>query len=447
MHEIGFYVLPIRRTWEATVSFASDLFRKAVATFGGIPAETLLEERDRLRSPARPLEDEARIAPLVTRINGQLSQLMPDAPQLKLRVTSTDSEALLRALVPHYVGAGGVSLPIGRHGTGLLSLQIFILLLEIGRARRKEGLSFILAMEEPELHVPPGLQRRLLAQAISIAGQTICSSHSPRIGAFYPSTSVQFVDRRDGELRSRALLPAPLPPTATQAARTLFHNERTRAIEALMHHRVLIPEGRGDCEWLRLLCDVAETGDAAFGVPPADSAPFGAVVGVVPTQDGAVGETFRLLSPLRGGFMALVDGDSAGNQKVAELVGLTSPPETVLQWQEGWEIEDVVAWIVAADEATAMPVLKTRLTNHSFSTLAELLALLKQKSGQGRLKTDYLAYEEIARVIQEVGACRARAVELLDALTRAARGDSSGPHLETDAARSTAACAVVRFRP
>ena len=38
--DIGYYVLPARRTWEAAASFASELFRRAVATVGGIPAQT-----------------------------------------------------------------------------------------------------------------------------------------------------------------------------------------------------------------------------------------------------------------------------------------------------------------------------------------------------------------------------------------------------------------------
>ena len=36
--DIGYYVLPARRTWEAAAAFASELFRKTVATVGGIPA-------------------------------------------------------------------------------------------------------------------------------------------------------------------------------------------------------------------------------------------------------------------------------------------------------------------------------------------------------------------------------------------------------------------------
>ena len=35
--DIGFYVLMARRTWGGAISFASELFRKTVATVGGIP--------------------------------------------------------------------------------------------------------------------------------------------------------------------------------------------------------------------------------------------------------------------------------------------------------------------------------------------------------------------------------------------------------------------------
>jgi putative ATP-dependent endonuclease of the OLD family len=57
--DIGYYVLPARRTWEGAASFASELFRKAVATVGGIPARAVLDERDRLRQPPSPLESDA----------------------------------------------------------------------------------------------------------------------------------------------------------------------------------------------------------------------------------------------------------------------------------------------------------------------------------------------------------------------------------------------------
>lgn len=447
LNEIGFFVLPVRRTWEATVSFASELFRRAVATLGGIPAQTLLEERDRLRAPSKPLEDEALLKPLVDRMNEQFRQLLAEAPQLKLRLTATDSEALLRALVPHYAPAGGVVLPASRHGTGILSLQTFVLLLEIGRERRKQGLPFILALEEPELHVPPGLQRKLVAQAVAISQQTICTTHAPRVAAFYPATSTLVIDRAGGDLSATPMLAASLTPTATSVQRKLYLDDRSRIVDALMHHRVLVPEGRGDHEWLRLLSDLVETGEHAFGATPDDSTPFGAVVGVVPTHSSAVQDTYEELRRLHRGVVPLVDGDGAGETKLAGLLKLSPAPSTILAWRDGWEIEDAVMWILRADEAAVIQPLNERL-GWEVASVDDVLAKFKTKDGPGRAKTDYLAYEEIASVIRVSAPCRERARVLLDAMTRAILGKPDDcVALVVDKEKSTATTTVIRLEP
>ena len=445
--DIGYYVLPTRRTWEAAASFASELFRKAVATAGGIPAQNVLVERDRLRKPQAPLELDAGLLTLAGRINSQLAQLLPAAPRFQLRVTATDSESLLRALVPHYEGANGVSLPVGRHGMGLLSLQTFILLLELGRERRRQGKPFFFVMEEPELHIPPGLQRRLVAQAVSIAEQTICTTHSPRVAAYYPATSVQILDCRSAVTTSTPLLSRPLDASASNATRKLCHDDRPRVIEAMMQHCVLIPEGRSEHEWFRLLADVLETGEQALDVGASDTPPFGTVVGVIPTHDSAVAETFDTLRRLRSGLVPLLDGDGAGNTTVDRLCAAEQSPKLVLQWREGWAIEDAVVWILKGAESEALSELQERI-ERKFSSVDEFLKLLKIQTGTGRLKSDYLAYEEVARVIGRNTGCRDRAAKLLAAFTKACLGQHDGSSLmEIDDGRSTAQCVVLRLSP
>lgn len=445
--DIGYYVLPARRTWEAAASFASDLFRKAVATVGGIPAQTILDERDRLRQPDPPLEAAGGLLPLAERINTQLAQLLPRAPQFQLRVTATDSDSLLRALVPHYRTADGVPLPVSRHGMGLLSLQTFILLLELGRERRCQGKPFMLAIEEPELHIPPGMQRRLVAQAVSIAGQTICTSHSPRVAAFYPATSVQILDLRPMEVVSTPMLARALDASASNAARKLYHDNRARVIEALMHHRLLIPEGRTDYEWLRLLADLLETGDQALVARRSEIPPFGSVIGVVPTHDSAVSETFDRLRGLRGGLIPLVDGDAEGDAKVQQLAQLESCPEVILQWRDGWTIEDAIGWILEGGTGQVVRDLQSRIARQ-FATIEELIGLFKVGTGPGRLKTDYLSYEEVASVIGSHDGCRNRAEQLLAALTQAALGRlDECSLLERDHENSRDRCVVLRISP
>ena len=446
--DIGYYVLPARRTWEAAASFASELFRKAVATVGGIPAQTILDERDRLRTPAAPLEKTAGLSPLVERINQQLSELLPDAPRFQLRLTATDSESLLRALVPHYACSNdGVPLPVGRHGMGLLSLQTFILLLELGRRRVCMGKPFLFAMEEPELHIPPGMQRRLISQAISIAEQTICTSHSPRVAAYYPATSVQILDRNSARLAATPMLPAPLDASATNARRKLFQDDRARLVEALMHHRVLIPEGRSEYEWFRLISDVLETGNIALDAADADTPAFGTVIGVVPTHDGAVADVFDALRTLRRGLIPLVDGDDAGVEKIDQVHGSNPMPELILRWRDGWTMEDAVGWILKGDEGDALTKLQGRI-DREFGSVDDLVGLFKVKTGPGRLKTDYLAYEEVASVIGSLPGCRARAAGLLKAVTLATlRRAGSCDFVRKDDETSTEDSAVFRLEP
>lgn len=445
--DIGYYVLPARRTWEAATSFASELFRKTVATVGGIPARTVLDERNRLRQPPEPLETDAGLLPLVERINEQLAQLIPAAPRFQLRVTATDSESLLRSLVPHYAVGDGIGLPVGRHGMGLLSLQTFILLLELGRVRRRQGKPFLFAMEEPELHIPPGIQRRLVAQAVSIAEQTICTSHSPRVAAFYPATSVQILNRRLTGVASTPMLAKPLDANASNAMRKLCYDDRPRVIEALMHHCVIIPEGRSEYEWFRMLADVMETGDQALEASGSDTPSFGTVIGIIPTHDSAVTETFITLRRLRGGFVPMVDGDAEGNAKVVALCGLEPCPRLVLQWRDAWTIEDAIGWILKGTETGALNDLQNRI-DREFTSIDELMELFKVKTGAGRLKTDYLAYEEVVSIIGIHTGCRNRAETLLRTITHACLGGyDEGLLTEHGGGRSNERCVILRLSP
>lgn len=447
LDEVGFFVLPTKRTWESSVSVTSELFTRAVVTVGGIPAQTILQERDRLRQPQQPLEDDDGLLPLVERINEQLSRLLPLAPRFGLRLTNTDSDSLIRALVPHYRVGNGSTLPITRHGTGLLSLQTFILVLELGRERQRQGQSFILAMEEPELHVPPGLQRRLVAQAISIAEQTICTSHSPQVAALYSATSVRILEKRGSLLATTPLLAQPLDNEASNAARKLYLDDRSRVVEALMYHRVLIPEGRTEYEWFRMLSDAVETSDRTLQVADSETPPFGAIVGVIPTHNSAVAETFERLRSVRSGLVPLVDGDKEGDNKISVLQTKNPAPEVIFQWPEGWAMEDVVGWILKGDENAAVDGLKERLSV-KFSDIDGLIELLKDKKGPARLKTDYLAHQEIAAVVASSQGCSERAVRLLDAITHACIGHHDEcKHIELDSNRSSEFHNVLRFVP
>lgn len=456
LSEVGFFVLPARRTWPATISFGSELFRKAVATFGGVPAMTVIHHRDNLRNPLSPLEDDDALQPLIQSINTRMAQLIPGNPRLQLRVTSTDSESLLQALVPHYKRDNGDSLPAGRHGTGLISLQTLVLLLEIGRARKEAGRSFVLALEEPELHVPPGLQRRLIGDAAAVSEQVICTTHSPRVAAFFDAASIQILSRTSlpidrgqfivEELKGRSLSPVSMinePNSLIQ----LYTDQRARLVEALMFPRILIPEGRIDFEWLRLLLDIAETGERALHDYRSPVPPFGSVVGVVPTRDSAVRVTFERLRSLHDNVGVLVDGDSAGDRYVQDLLVCSPAPCCIMQWPVGWTIEDAVRWTLDADTVILLSEINARLARN-FQALDEFGQALKNTNGEtGGLKTHYMAHEDIAGAMRKSYPCVQRVNKLLEAVTRASFGQHDGfDHLAFDETRSRDGSSVYRFR-
>jgi hypothetical protein len=457
LHEIGYFVLPARRTWAATISFGSELFRKAVATIGGIPAPSVLAHLERLRNPDPALENDNGIKPLVESINERMAQLLPGKPKLQLRITSTDSDSLLRSLVPHYMRDDGFSLPAARHGTGLISLQTLVLLLEIGKARKAQGQSFILALEEPELHVPPGLQRRLIGDACAVSDQAICTTHAPRVAGFFDAESIRMLRRVPKMLNADegeefVLEACPLATSMVEAPNALiqlFTDKRLRLVEALMFPRVLVPEGRIDFEWLRLLLDIAETGarslEPGYGTVP----PYGSVVGVVPTRDSAIQVTYERLAGLHDRVFALVDGDDAGNDYVGHLLGCNPPPRVVVQWVDGWAIEDAVTWAIDAGGQVLFEDIQERL-NRQFVDLPALREALANDNGaEGGLKSHYMAHEEIANAMKASEPCVVRVEQLLEGLCRAALGmHEDFPLLVVDSDRSVGEqCTVYRFEP
>ena len=151
LKEIGFFLVPASRTWDRVISFSSELFRRVLTSGDGLPSTAVLSERDRLRAPDHPVEADAKIAPIVQELNDELKGFFPTAPELKLRLTSTDSDGVMESLVPHFAFAGAdLTIPARRHGTGLISMQSLLLLFQFGRRRTAAGQGFWMALEEPD---------------------------------------------------------------------------------------------------------------------------------------------------------------------------------------------------------------------------------------------------------------------------------------------------------
>lgn len=418
IRDIGFFLVPAARTWDRTVSFGSELFRRVVGAGGGQPAQSVLGERDRLRVPQATLEQDANLAPIVARLNEELAGFFRTAPTLHLRVTATDSDGLLESVVSHYAHAGGnLPLPARRHGSGLLSLQHLLLLLQFGRMRAEAQQGFWMALEEPELHVPPPLQRRLVHRIQALSHQTFVSTHSPLVAALADPKGVKVLRNENGVLTAVPILTATLPADTPNSIRKLFQVNRVETIAAVMHEFALVPEGRTDYEWLGLLVRAVDL-HQSWAI--AEESRFDSFVGVVPTHDGAVVATTAAIAALHPRVLALVDGDAQGTDYAATLVAAGAPNSgVILRWADGLMLEDVIGWIVAADAEAclgAMPL------DPPAETVADLVARLKTADHAVHgIKKDTSAYELVAGAIGANEACCARARALLNAITDVAR--------------------------
>ena len=436
LQELGFFLVSATRTWDRWISFSSELFKKVIAATGGIPATAVRNERERLWQPAEKLEDAAGIVEIVRAINEELGHLISASPKLRLRLTSTDSDGVLRAVVPHFQEGDGPIIPSSRQGSGLASLQSLLLLMQFGAARKQKAQCFILAVEEPELHVPPALQKRLVNRLNAVCNQTIMTTHSPVVASMFPPGDVLFLRNHAGALTCSPLsTEAPYP---SNHAQHLFYGWRDRLVAALMHEYVLVPEGVSDVAWLEAL----ETGielrqqwtDAAD-----DSLRFGSFVGIAPTADAKVVETFLVASRVHNGVVCLVDGDNAGHGYVSDLAALARPPAVVLVWADGWRVEEVVGWIAGGDTAV-LPTLATSLGVALQDVPALQTYLLTQRSNSP-------THQKVAQVLAGNAGSRARIAELLNDIAdviRRAPGERRrfAPWVE----RSTAQTQVWRFQ-
>lgn len=437
VRDVGLFLIPASRSWDRMMSFGSELFRRVVSSDNGLPSQSVLAERDRLRSPTPPLEDDDRLKPLIDEVNKEIAALFGEGRKVHLRLTPTDSAGVLDAVLPHFSGGAGVPVPARREGSGLVSLQSLFLLLHFGNRRVQTGKGFCLALEEPELHLPPALQRRVLRRLKALSTQVIVSTHSPLIAGFSDPTEVLIITNRAGVVEARPMLEGPLSSSTPNAIRTLVQLKRVELAAALMSEAVIVPEGVFDAEWLTLLARAVET----QGETQPTGAIFSATASVVPTHDGAVVETTKLLQKAHACAVPLVDGDPAGSGYVAALLGAGA--KRVLRWPDGWTIEDAVAWVIGSDFAQVMAGVGSSIGSMP-GDLSTLTTRLKNdnKHDPDHLKGDRLAYEAIVSGISNAPGALQRGGELLDALAAAARGAVTGRF-----AAEQSEPRVLRFQP
>jgi putative ATP-dependent endonuclease of OLD family len=420
IRDVGFFLIPASRSWDRMLSFGSELFRRVIRSAGGLPAETVLAERERLRNPEQRLEDDARLRPVVDDVNKEITRLLGLDSPLRLRLTATDSDSVLESIVPHFATGADGSVPSKRQGSGLISLQGMFLLLHFGQKRIEDGESFCMALEEPELHLPPAAQRRLLSRLQSLSTQTIVSTHSPLVAGYCDATALLVVRNDGGALSAAPMLERPLEQDATNAMRKLFQINRVETAAAMMSEFVLVPEGKLDFDWLGLLMRAVELAKDSEG-----PCLFGVRVGLIPTSDARIRETCETLSKAHPQVCTLVDGDADGERYASELADPAAGARKVLRWPEGWTIEDVIGWVIEADDAAVMARLNRDLAEAPGDRATLVECLKSDDRARHGLKGDLIAYEIIANALADHPPCLRRARTILHAIAQVCAGEQT----------------------
>ena len=125
--------------------------------------------------------------------------------------------------------------PFSRQGTGSVNLLVFALLTMI--ADLKEENSAIFVMEEPEIALPPHIQRRVVKYVLQEMGQSIVTSHSPYIIEQYEAENVVVLGRDDkscfgGKPIDRSLI-----------KQKNYRAQRRQFAEAILSRAVFVVEG------------------------------------------------------------------------------------------------------------------------------------------------------------------------------------------------------------
>ncbi|MDP3012667.1 MAG: AAA family ATPase, partial [Candidatus Subteraquimicrobiales bacterium] len=272
--------------------------------------------------------------------------LIGQASKIVYRPTSLDALSVLQSLVAHVEKHDASLIPVARHGAGMISLQAFLLLLAFAEQRRTAGRNFILAAEEPELHLHPSLHKRLVHRIRSASVQSIVTTQSPNVASGYQPNEVIFVQNTGGQLNATRLRTEPVKDIKTNSVRNLYLVHRRAFYEALMGGIILVPEGVYDFEWLYLWQRLAQASpdDTDFDLRP---------ITIVPTSDAAINESFQEISKFRPDAIPVIDGDTAGDGYLDNLTSTTPPPMKIIRYGIRAAVECLSAWIL--EPALAAP--------------------------------------------------------------------------------------------
>ncbi|MET9142087.1 ATP-dependent nuclease [Streptomyces parvulus] len=205
-------------------------------------------------------------------------------------------EDLLRR-VQLYIDAAGTR-TIDRTSTGMANVLYLAMLLERLEIRRvtEDGEDTLLAVEEPEAHLHPTLQRHLFFHLLRNLSRLMLTTHSPHIAAVTPLTSLVLMYEENDQIQARSVPKALLEERERKDLERYLNVSRA---EMLFARGIVLVEGIAEAYLVPALASAAGLDLDAHGI-------------VVANIEGTDFVPYaRLLGPtgLKRSFWILTDGD------------------------------------------------------------------------------------------------------------------------------------------
>jgi putative ATP-dependent endonuclease of the OLD family len=239
--EFGFLHLRAIRTGNRALSMERGSLLDVILRLYDVRAQMWEGLLSKLRTLDVVGENDAEFGKILSAIDKAMRELVPgewaDAPHLRVsELTREDLRHVLKSFLA--TGLVGYAAPFQHQGSGTINTLVLAMLGLI--AERRKG-RVIFAMEEPELSLPPHVQKRVVDRVKSLASQSLFTSHSPYVMEEFSADQMCVLTRTEGILSGSGVgLPANLKPKAFR------EGVRTRFCEALLARRVIVAEGKAE---------------------------------------------------------------------------------------------------------------------------------------------------------------------------------------------------------